>query len=92
MASNRATCPSSEKLAQLKSHEGNLSQSAAPQDQGARLDRARLSAVALVVRHEASIRAVAAASLAKVSMTGREARQIFSRASWPSAALAMIAG
>jgi hypothetical protein len=32
----------------------------------------------------------AAALLAKGSLTGDEAHQIFSRASWPAAALAMV--
>lgn len=54
---------------------------------GARLIRARLCALALVVRHETAIRAVAAALLAKGSLTAREAHQIFNRASWPAAAL-----
>jgi hypothetical protein len=41
--------------------------------------------------HEAGVRAVAAALLAKRSLTGREAHEIFNRASWPAAVLAMIA-
>jgi lysozyme family protein len=42
------------------------------------------------MRHEAGIKAVAAALLTKGSMTGNEAHQIFNRAYWPAAALAMI--
>jgi len=43
-----------------------------------------------VAKHEAGIRAVGQAFLAKGSLTGSEAHQIFNRAYWPAAALAMI--
>src|SRR3984957_18358287 len=39
--------------------------------------RARLGALAFVVRHEATIRAIAAASIATGSLTGREAHKMF---------------
>jgi hypothetical protein len=39
------------------------------------------------LRHEPASRAVAAALLAKGSLTGNEAHRIFNRAGWPAAAL-----
>ena len=64
---------------------------AATRHPGARLIRARLCALALVVKHEAAIRAIADVLLERRSLTGREAHQIFSRSSWPAAALALMA-
>ena len=60
-------------------------------DSAAWLTRARVSALALVVRHESAIRAIADMLLEKRSLTGREAHQLFSRAGWPAAALALMA-
>jgi hypothetical protein len=54
--------------------------------------RSRHCALALVVRHGPGVRAVAAALLAKGSLSGGEAHRIVDRASWPPAALVMMNG
>jgi hypothetical protein len=44
-------------------------------------------ALALIVRHEAGIKTIAAALITKRALTGGEAHQLFARAGWPAAAL-----
>jgi hypothetical protein len=67
--------------ARVNPHVPRLIISAAPLDQGARL---------LLVRREAGIRAIASALLGKESLTGGEVHQLFTRAGWPPAALAVL--